>query len=185
MGNELAAAAVLLQRTAANAQVHYERRLLRTPKSIDFCIGAANGQLEWIDVKTVAPTWQDDAAAWARFEAISADFPGSAQLAVNRNFAGAAIAGNELKARWSFVQRTLELEEKQSLLDATERGPVRLLLCSGAGAWEVDALEDFADFYRTGVFRDDDWARNAIARYMAERGVSLQRTIAVVPLMVV
>lgn len=177
MGNELAVAAVLLQRTAVNAQVHYERRLLRTPKSIDFCVVAANGRLEWIDVKTVAPTWQDDDAAWLRFEAIAADFPDNARLVVDRDFGGAAIAGHELKSRWSFLQRTVELESKQLLLDPLEQGPVRLLLCC-RGEWEVDALEDFADFYHAGCAREDDWARNAIARYMAERAMSFRGTLA-------
>ena len=40
------------------------------------------------------------------------------------------------------------------------------------------AFEEFADFYRTGRFRADDWAQTAIARHMSERNRSFARTIA-------
>jgi hypothetical protein len=54
---------------------------------------------------------------------------------------------------------------------------VPLLLCS-SGPWNLDDLEDFADFYRTGLFRQDDWARNAVARYMADEDIAFARTLA-------
>lgn len=175
-GNELAAAAAILDRLAAGSQLHYERRLMATPKSIDFCVEAANGALEWVDVKTIAPGWQDDDAAWDRILRIAADFPAQARLVVHRDLGGAAVAGEALKARWSFVQRAVEFEQKLALLTDAERGPARLLLCSD-GAWHEDELEDFADFYATGQFRADDWSQNAVARYMSERGLSFDRSI--------
>jgi hypothetical protein len=63
------------------------------------------------------------------------------------------------------------------LLDESERGPVRLLLCSNGG-FHKGGLEDFADFYRTGRFRGDDWARNAVAQYMQEEGIAFARSLA-------
>lgn len=175
-GNELAAAAAILARLAAGSQLHYERQLVATPKSIDFCVEAANGALEWVDVKTIAPGWQDDEAAWGRILRIAADFPAQARLVVHRGLGGAAVAGEALKTRWSFVQRASELEHKLALLTDTERGPARLLLCSD-GTWHEDDLEDFADFYATGRFRADDWSQNAVARYMSERGISFDQSI--------
>jgi hypothetical protein len=56
-------------------------------------------------------------------------------------------------------------------------GPVYRMLCSDKSAWHCDELEDFADFYRTGRFRDDDWARNAIAQLMQERGQAFSRCL--------
>lgn len=175
-GNELAAAAAILDRLASGSRLHYERRLRATAKSIDFCVEPASGALEWIDMKTVAPYWQDDDAAWDRIVQIAADFPLQARLVVRRDLGGAAVAGEALKARWSFVQRAMEFEEKLALLTEAERGPARLLLCSD-GAWHEDELEDFADFYATGQFRADDWSQNAVARYMAERSLSFNRSI--------
>jgi hypothetical protein len=92
-------------------------------------------------------------------------------------WSGAAIAGEEIKSRWSFVRRTEEVEQKVGLLADNERGPVRLLFCSN-GAFRQDGLEDFADFYRAGEFREDDWARNAIARFMSDSGVTFSRSLA-------
>jgi hypothetical protein len=174
--NELCAAAELLRDLRPDDRLRYEPRLIRTPKSIDFCVEWADGGRSWVDMKTVAPGWQDDDAAWTRVQQIAEEMPDNTHLLLDKSWSGAAIGGQWIKARWSFVQRTAELEAKVALLTAAERGPVRLLLCS-EGAWHKDDLEDFADFYRTGKPRADDWAQNAIARYMAERNIVFDRSI--------
>lgn len=174
--NELCAAAELLGDLRPDDYLRYEPRLSRTPKSIDFCVEWADGGRSWIDMKTVAPGWQDDEAAWTRVQQIAEEMPDNTHLLLDRSWAGAAIGGQRIKARWSFVQRTAELESKIALLSEAERGPVRLLLCS-EGVWHKDDLEDFADFYRTGKARADDWAQNAIARYMTERNIVFDRSI--------
>jgi hypothetical protein len=175
--NELSAAAAILEDMRPQDRLLYEPKLAQTPKSIDFCVVWADGARSWIDMKTVAPQWKDDAAAWEQFSRIASDFPRSATLIVDRDFCGAALGTQFLKARWSLIQRTIELEAKMALLTTAERGPVRLLLCN-EGAWHEDDLEDFADFYFSGHFRADDWAQNAIARYMADRNYAFQRTLA-------
>jgi hypothetical protein len=55
-----------------------------------------------------------------------------------------------------FIQRTIEVERKAALIPSNEMGRVWLLFCSDRFAWDCDELEDFADFYRTGRFRQDD-----------------------------
>ena len=90
-------------------------------------------------MKTVAPQWKNDAAAWEQFSRIASDFPDSATLIVGRDFCGAALGTQFLKARWSLIQRTIELEAKMALLTPAERGPVRLLVCN-EGAWHEDDL---------------------------------------------
>jgi hypothetical protein len=119
----------------------------------------------------------DDDPSWQRFERIASDFPGNARLVVDRQWAGAAISGQEIKARWTLIRRTQQAEAKEALLTPDEKAPVRLLLCSN-GALRKDALEDFADFYRTGQYRADDWARNAVARYLADENITFNRTLA-------
>ena len=175
--NELIAAAEILRDLRATDQLLYEPKLVRTRKSIDFGVVWADGGRSWIDMKTVAPGWQDDETAWNRITEIADAAPNNTRLILDRNFSGAAIGGQWIKARWSFVQRAVELEGKIAQLTRTESGPVRLLFCS-EGAWHQDDLEDFADFYRSGCFRADDWAQNAIALYMAERNIRFSRTIA-------
>ena len=175
--NELAAAAAILKLGNHDIVILYEPPLAKTRKTIDFGLQWPDGTRSWVDVKTVAPTWSDDDASWTRFERIAADFPDNSSLVVRRAWAGAALSGQSIKARWSFIQRTVEAEQKVALLGEGERGPVRLLLCSN-GAFHKDDLEDFADFYVTGRFRQDDWSRNAVARYMQEEESSFAQSLA-------
>lgn len=176
--NELAVATELLKLDPAERiTLKYEPRLRKTAKSFDFLILYADGHRYWVDVKTVAPLWKDDEEAWQRFERIASELPENAQIIVHRDWCGAAISGEEIKARWSLIRRTIEVEDKVALLDEDEKGPVRLLVCSNGGLHK-DALEDFADFYFSRRFREDDWARNAVARYIADAGITFACSLA-------
>jgi hypothetical protein len=126
----------------------------------------------------MAPTWVDDEASWERFKRIAEDSPGNARLVVDREWAGAALSGQSIKARWSFIQRTTEIEGRSKEIPAAEKGAVWLLFCSTGFAWHVDELEDFADFYRFGNARADDWLRNAMDRYMREDNIVFDRSLA-------
>jgi hypothetical protein len=174
--NEIAAAVAILELGPEEFLLEYEPRLKNTLKNIDFGLRWPDRKRSWVDVKTVAPKWIDDDASWQRFERIAADAPDDASLIVDRAWAGAAISGQEIKARWSFIQRAKELEEKIALLSDEEKGPVRLLLCSN-GEFRDDGLEDFAEFYKSGRFRADDWSRNAVTKFLADRGITYARTI--------
>jgi hypothetical protein len=109
--NEIAAARAMLDSCTDIVELTYEPRLANTEKTIDFRIRFRSGNLCWVDVKTVAPGWRDDDASWARFEKIAAEFPPNARLVVDRTLGGAAISGQEIKARWSFITRTVETEK--------------------------------------------------------------------------
>jgi hypothetical protein len=176
IGNELGAAHALLGRLKPTDTLKYEPRLGTTKQTIDFLACSADGGRGWIDVKTVAPKWQDDEDSWKRFMEIAGEFEG-ARLVVDRQFGGAGISGQLIKARWSFIARTVQLERKVALIPPDQAGKVWLLLCGDRFDWHLDDLEDFADFYRTGYFRPDDWASNAMARYMKEREQAFSRTL--------
>ncbi len=178
IGNELAAADCLLGLLPENDRLHYEPAIVGTPKRIDFLQVRANGERHWAEVKTVAPTWVDDEDGWQRFVRIAQSFPENAKLVVAREWAGAAIAGQFIKARWSFIARTAEVEARAALIPEAQKGPVSLMLCSTGSAWYPDQLEDFADFYRTGRHRADDWMSNATNRYMQEEGITFARSLA-------
>lgn len=176
-GNELAAAEAILRCSGKDDRLQYEPRLLRTPKSIDFLVTEAEGAKHWIDVKTISPRWIDDEPRWQKFLGIANDFPENARLVVDRDLGGAALGNQAINTRWSFIQRTKELEDKSVLLDASERGTVRLLLCANNNVWNDDELEDFADYYFTGQYRPDDWSRNATARYLVDEGIAYRRDL--------
>lgn len=178
IGNELAAAAAVLDQFGDLTLLRYEPRMKGTAQTLDFCLHDADGHRVWVDVKTVAPQWLDDDEGWQRFQTLAADFPRNARFGVQRAFGGAGIFGQAIKARWSFVTRTIEVEQKAALIPAEDAGPVWLMFCSDRFAWHPDDLEDFADFYRAGRFRDDDWASNAIARYLSDNNLSMARSLA-------
>ena len=177
-GNEVAAAIGLLDHVTDLALLQYEPRIPGVRKSLDFLLVNAGGDRAWVDVKTVAPQWVDDEPGWQRFIALRRDLPENTHFIVDREFGGAGLAGQAVKARWSFVARTLEVEEKAVLIPENMGGSVSLLLCSDYFAWHPDDLEDFADWYRTGRFRQDDWSRNEMVRYMREENMSFVRTLA-------
>ena len=176
--NELAAATALLCRLRASDVLHYEPPLKGTKKRIDFKITGGSAETAWIEVKTVAPRWEDDEKEWQRFLSMQADAPDNVHVIVNKDFGGAGITGQARKTRWSFLHRAVEVERKLKLLDASEQASVALLLCSNGFAWSEDALEDFADFYRTGRFRGDDWFSHAVVRFMHDRQMTLDRSLA-------
>ncbi len=178
IGNEIAAAVALLDKCKDLASLRYEPPMKGTGQTLDFCLRDPAGHPVWIDVKTVAPQWLDDAEGWQRFKTLAADFPDNVRFGVQRAVGGAGIFGQAIKTRWSFVMRTIEVEKKAELIPRQDRGPVWLMLCSDRFAWHPDELEDFADFYKSSRFRGDDWASNAITRYLSERKLTLSGSLA-------
>lgn len=176
-GNELAAAECLLASLAVGDSLTYEPPMAGTDKRIDFLKISGAGAYEWIEVKTVSPKWADDEAGWLRFSHIAQTFPENAKLAVAKEWGGSAVAGQAIKARWSFIQRAVEAEEQATFIPVNQRGPVWLLFCSTGFEWHQDELEDFADFYRTGNHRADDWLRNAADRYMHDEGIKFSQSL--------
>jgi hypothetical protein len=178
-GNEVAAAVGLLDHVKDLETLRYEPKMPGVAKSLDFLLHNARGDRAWVDVKTIAPQWIDGEREWQRFLSIQHNFPANTHFGVKRKFGGAAIASQSIKTRWTFVTRTLEVEEKAALIPESLRGPVTVLFCSNRFAWYPDDLEDFADLYRTGRFREDDWSRNEVLRYMREeKNKTFARTLA-------
>ena len=50
----------------------------------------------------------------------------------------------------------MAFEERLTAAKAIKKGPGVLVFCGNGFAWRLSNLEDFADFYRRGVHRDDD-----------------------------
>ncbi len=174
--NELAAAAALRRRLGEGAKLIYELPLAATNRTMDFHIDAEQGR-RWVDMKTVAPKWKDDAESRERLAFYLRGTPPQAKLALDKDFVGGGIGGHLISARFTFVKRAIVLEGKLRLLTDAERAPTWLLLCSD-GTWRLDDLEDFADFYHSGRFRPDDWSRAALAGYMEHERLNFERTIA-------
>ena len=178
IGNELAAADCLLDSMGEGDKLMYERSMAGTEKRIDFLAITSTGQRNWIEVKTVAPQWVDGEEKWQRFTRIAQGFPENAQLDVKKEWMGAAVGGQFINTRWSFIKCAAEIEARAAFIPDSKKGPVSLLFCSTGSAWCVDELEDFAYCYRTGKPRADDLMQNAAKKYMHDEGISFNRSLA-------
>jgi hypothetical protein len=176
--NELAAASMLLGKLDNGQSLAYEPPLRRTKKTIDFLVMNSGRPHTWIDVKTVAPEWVETDHEWQRFETIRSQVPDNTDLIVDKELGGAGIGGQMLKSRWSLYTRAAEIEEKIEDLTDEEKAPVSVLFCSSGFAWHLDTLEDFADHYRNGKFRQDDWAATMLPLYMEDTMIAFERTLA-------
>jgi hypothetical protein len=76
------------------------------------------------------------------------------------------------------LEYTLELESKiaEGKL-AGENTLFVLALCGDGFRWQQDGLEDFVSFYYSGVHRADDAFSKVELKYMADKKITLKRTI--------
>lgn len=95
--NELGAAAAILRDLRTADQLLYEPKLANTGKTIDFSVVWADGGRSWVDMKTVAPSWQDDDAGWKRIMKVAGAVPENTRLVLDQGLAGAASAGSGSK----------------------------------------------------------------------------------------
>jgi hypothetical protein len=72
---------------------------------------------------------------------------------------------------------TLELEKKIASLPKSAKQIVRMVFCGDKIRWREDQLEDFADFYFRGVFRQDDPFRELQAHHLKQKGIQIERSI--------
>jgi hypothetical protein len=52
-----------------------------------------------------------------------------------------------------------------------------MVFCGDRVRWRRDQLEDFADFYFRGIFRQDDSLRTLQAHYLTQKKLVIDRTI--------
>lgn len=173
--NELAAAAVLLERMGPGQTLVYEPRLQNTKKTLDFRIDGPDAPALWVDVKTIAPQWiYDDDDQWQKFESMQEQLPKHAHLVVN--MPGVALQAR--KVRYSMYARTAKIEDKvREMTDDERRTPVSVMFCGAPFDWRAAALEDFADYYLSGKFRNDDWSIHMMQAYMDEKKIAFERSI--------
>ena len=151
--NELAAAVELLRLDASDVVIRYEPKLMNTAKSIDFSLEWPDGTRSWLDVKTVAPQWIDDAASWQRFENLEAAFPNNARLIVSRNWAGAAISGLEIKAVATGAAPATFTQVMSGQIDIGWSAPPYVVEESRAGKVRVIARESDLEAFRNQTVR--------------------------------
>jgi large subunit ribosomal protein L30 len=153
--NELAVAKVLLDDETITGQITYEPDFLPDGRKIDFVVDRGDDNL-YVEVKTVRPRTADTEDAWQKFIARREHHPDNVNFIVEKEWMGGAIYGNVFASRAHFLDYTREFETRLAAAKAIKPGPGVLVFCGTGFAWHLSNLEDFADFYLSGVHRGDD-----------------------------
>ena len=153
--NELALAKVLLDDKTITGSIAYEPDLIPDGRKIDFVIDRGDDNL-YVEVKTVRPRTADTDEAWHKYLEREQHHPDNVKFIVEKDWMGGAIYGNTFASRAHFLEYTMEFETRLAAARAIKQGPGVLVFCGTGFAWHRSNLEDFADFYFTGVHRGDD-----------------------------
>jgi hypothetical protein len=153
--NELAVAKVLLDDETTTGPITYEPDFLPDGRKIDFVIDRGVDNL-YVEVKTVRPRTADTDEAWQKFIARRKHHPDNVHFIVEKEWMGGAIYGNVFASRAHFLDYSRDFETRLAAAKAIKPGPGVLVFCGTGFAWRKSNLEDFADFYLTGIHRGDD-----------------------------
>jgi hypothetical protein len=176
--NELCVASALLANTRLKfTRLEYEPLLSGSPKTIDFQATAENGQVVYVDVKTIKPQATD---RWDQFEKAMAEgwFPENIVVGISQEWLGGEIWHAWFAARGRMLEYSLELEQKIAEAGLATGDTICVLaLCGDGFHWHQDQLEDFVAFYSTGAYRADDPFSKVERKYIADKRILLRRTI--------
>ena len=176
--NELCVATALLSNTALHfTNLEYEPVLADCTKSIDFRATANDELIVFVDVKTIQPEPKD---RWDQFEKALKQgwFPENVNVILSKGGLGGELWHNMFAARCRMLEYTLELEAKiRAGKLADDKTIFILALCGEGFHWCRDQLEDFVTFYRSGAHRSDDPLSKAELKDIADKKITLDRTI--------
>lgn len=176
--NELCIASALLSNSDPHFKLlEYEPTLPGCAKSIDFRATTGDDHAIFIDVKTIQPQVKD---RWEQFERARREgwLPENVRVVLEKGWLAGELWHDMFAARSRMLEYTLQLEAK--IRDgklATDKTSFILALCGEGFHWHRDELEDFVAFYGSGRHRPDDPFSKAEAKEMAEKKISLDRTI--------
>jgi ribosomal protein L30 len=174
--NELAVAKFLLDDKTITGPITYEPDLLPDGRKIDFVVDRGRDNL-YVEVKTVRPRTADTELAWQRFLERKKHHPDNVDFMVEKQWMGGAIYRNAFASRARFLEYAMEFETRLAAARAVKQGPGVLVFCGTGFAWHRSNLEDFADFYLTGVHRGDDTFALMEQHNIKKKGLKLLRNI--------
>jgi hypothetical protein len=176
--NELCVASALLSNKQLKfVRLEYEPPLPGCARTIDFRATADNGQIAYVDVKTIKP---EDTDRWDQFERARTErwFPENVIVGISPQWLGGEIWHAWFAARGRMLEYSLELEQKIAEAGLQADNAIFVLaLCGDGFRWHQDQLEDFVAFYSTGAYREDDSFSQVERKYMTDKKISLNLTI--------
>jgi large subunit ribosomal protein L30 len=175
--NEIAVAAFLANdKTLAGCEIEYEPDLLPDGRRIDFVVDRGEDNL-YVEVKTIRPNIADDEKTWQKYLRRKQYHPKTVEYIVTREGMGGRIYGNAYASRGRFLEYTRSFEARLRAAKDIRPGVGVLVFCGNGFAWRLSELEDFVDFYHTGVHRADDAFGPMEKNYMEASGIELARNI--------
>lgn len=167
--NELAVAKVLLDDRHLAGPIRYEPDILPSGRRIDF---VAIREVDWlyVEVKTIHPTAVDSQATWSRFLELRRHHPANVRIMLEQDGMGGQIYANLVASRSKFLNYAIDFESRLQEAKGIVGGLGALVFCGTGFPWQLDALEDFADFYRLGNHRQDDVFAIMETHSMAQQG---------------
>jgi ribosomal protein L30 len=174
--NELAVAKVLLDDKTITGSITYEPNFLSDSRKIDFVVDRGADNL-YIEVKTVRPRTEDTDEAWLKFVQRKKRHPTNVNVIVEKEWMGGAIYGNLFASRAHFLDYAMDFEARLATAKEIKPGPGILVFCGTGFAWHKSNLEDFADFYLSGVHRGDDPFALMEQHAIKEKKIHLMRNI--------
>lgn len=174
--NELAVAKALIEDPNIFGPISYEPALLPNGQRIDFVAFEEDRNI-YVEVKTVHPQAQDTKQSWDNYLRRRTHHPKNVIFHVERNRMGGAIYGDSFAARSHFLDYTLDFESRLAAAKVIRDGLGILVFCGNGFSWSASELEDFADFYRTGIHRPDDPFAPMEQHHIDKEGLQLLRNV--------
>jgi len=160
------------------AMIDYEPPMRTCDKRLDFSVDLQDGRRSWVEVKTVDPADQDD---WDKYEAALDEgrFPTNVDLILVKGMMGGEIYHDAYAGRAKLLDYAVETEGRlEACRGDIGTGSCTLVIAANPFKLPMEAVEDFAHFYRTGKHSPWDEFRDMEVYDLERRGVSLTRTIA-------
>lgn len=175
--NEIAVAAILAEdKSLAGLKIEYEPNVLPDGRRIDFVVDRGEDNL-YVEVKTVRPNISDDDKSWEKYQRRKHYHPKTVDYVVTREGMGGRIYGNAYASRAHFLEYAQSFEARLAAAKDIKSGVGVIVFCGNGFAWRLSDLEDFADFYRTGVHRADDAFGPMEKNHIERSGIKLARNI--------
>jgi hypothetical protein len=125
----------------------------------------------------VRPRTEDTDEAWLKFIQRKKRHPTNVNVIVEKEWMGGAIYGNLFASRAHFLDYAMDFEARLATAKEIKPGPGVLVFCGTGFAWHKSNLEDFADFYLSGVHRGDDPFALMEQHAIKEKKIHLMRNI--------
>lgn len=126
------------------------------------------------DIKTIHPQKIDK---WDAFKKAESNGFINGHISLSKNSLGGEFWHSMVSSRDKFVNYAFEYETKIREYTKKKKTIAVMLFCGNGYDWYEDELEDFVEWYKTGLFVESDHFRSMIKHSLKEKKIVFERTI--------